>query len=70
MITLGPKTAQRYLVGRTIVSVEVQVCKGQSGKNVHDVTKIVFDDGSAVLLNVHVLEDGNATEMLRLPPNP
>ena len=55
MVTVTPKTAARYLVGRTVAKVEVVECEDTSGGRVWSVERLHFTDGSQICFSVSEL---------------
>jgi len=70
----GIKDAKRYLVGRTIVDVvgeRVELngyipAEGEKGKGFH-LSRIIFDDGSWIMLDTAEMECEYATIVHRFP---
>ncbi len=66
MITLTHNTAARYLIGRTITSVAIEVIEYRTTKAYH-VNRIRFDDGTSITLRVCEMESDYAVEACRHP---
>lgn len=64
-VPITPKTAGRYLVGRTITAVSVESVTGKTGRPSHHVSALTLDDGTRILLSVEELEGEYAVVMTR-----
>lgn len=66
MIMITQALANRYLVGRTIASVSVEYSTSDHYPPAHDVSTIVFTDGSCIVLGVAEMESEYAVTACRL----
>lgn len=65
--SITPKTAARYLVGRTIVHVGVERMESEHHEPAWHISKLALDDGSVVMLDVAEQETEYAVTGLRFP---
>lgn len=64
-VRITAKTARRYMVGKTIASVEVVPMTSTAGRPAHSVETIVFTDGSVLVVSTTECPSEYATEMMR-----
>ena len=70
-VPITQRTAQRYLVGKTIESVDVEHISPDPSRegHVHSVRYLRLDDGSRIRLSVAELECDYAVTMTRYSPH-